>query len=144
MTTFGISFPLGRLWGVARGEQGGLGYATGNITLESECVNGEKANITVRYHVGYGSYGLPAIATGGRISFQDNKDSIVPSIFNGHISFSSVGVASVLGGVNYTAISVGQVNSIGPGVSFGMDAGIGNYEGTANVIRSTRSKCGCE
>ena len=89
----------------------GGSYAVFN--LESDCVNGKKARVEVRAigpAIGVGVSKLDISLSGGGIEFDDRKESIDPTVFNGFYMAYDAGV-SAIGKVGINFVNLGKARN---------------------------------
>jgi hypothetical protein len=136
----------------------GGGAARMTFDLTSECINGERAKVSVLaggFAVGFGtSMG----GTRSSIKFEDNRNDIDHNVFNGRAKFVAGGIAigpenkapilppGSVGGGGYgaSAIQLGETVSIGHGSQFGLDFSISAGAGVSTVRDVTYESCACE
>lgn len=142
------------------GVTAGIGGSYYRLSLDSDCVNGEKGHadiVAVGPSIGVEVKGTPPFSlTTSSISLQDELDYVNPNVMNGWFSMWSAGL-SVGAGYGVMMIQVGgDGGSLSPpersgayafldhGPSFGFEAGVGGTVGSATVVGSSITKCGCQ
>lgn len=141
------------------GAAAGIGGGFYRLSLNSECVNGEMGHaevVAVGPTMGLEVKGTPPLSlTTSSISLRDELDYVNPNVMNGWFSMYSAGAAI---GVGYGVMMIqvgGDGGALSPpersgaysffdhGASFGFELGAGVTAGSATVVQSSVSKCGC-
>ncbi|HQW20756.1 MAG TPA: RHS repeat-associated core domain-containing protein, partial [Rhodocyclaceae bacterium] len=132
-----------------------VGASTYKITLESKCVNGKKARVTIRAvgpSVGLNVKGtLPVGVNSSQITLNDNLKSVDPSVFNGWFATWSAGGALGADGYSCSMVQVGGSGVSGGaysppscGPEKGLELGAGGTAGSATVMDSSIVDCSCD
>jgi hypothetical protein len=120
----------------------GGGAAKFVFELQSKCVNGRKAKIKII--AGGFALGIGAHAGIGwsKISFNDGKEILDPSIFNGQSRYFSASAALSLIGFGYSSFQLGDVKIKG-GFSWvtGLDGAVISGVGVSTVNSLEWSSC---
>ncbi|WP_448099140.1 RHS repeat-associated core domain-containing protein [Luteibacter yeojuensis] len=143
----------------ARGIAAGVGVALYKFLLESDCINGQKAQVTV--HAGGASIGLnikfapPISATSSSVTLEDRLDHVDPNVLNGWFSVWGAG-ASFGPGYGASSIQLGGNGRIlarpkdsgawsrpSFGSQNGLELGAGGTAGRSNVVETNWTSCGC-
>lgn len=128
-----------------------LGIGAGGVLfeLESECVDGKRAFVTVLavgpgFGVGVKLPKLPkAIPSGtvGNVTFDDFLIGVLdPDQYSG--PYKQAGISAVIaGGVGHQKIQCGHAHATVTGTSFGLDVGATGFAGSCTVINSRVEDC---
>lgn len=124
-----------------------IGGGVARLKLQSECLNGEQASVSINFKGGGLSVGSPVSATISRIELAGgNLMFIDPNELVGKSSILSIGAAAG-GGAAMASIKIGDVSSIGVGGQAGWDASamylVGSSEIAGGEGGASWSKCGC-
>lgn len=144
-------FGLARWWGTMKVATGGAGIAgagLAQLSLQSECMNGEQASVNLMVDVYGVGVGIPAGGTisqielsGGSIMTIDPRDLIGPA------EILSIGVASGPG-VGFSSVELGATKSVGFGPQAGWDLSASYMWGTSRLMGDpkdavTWNRCSC-
>ena len=112
--------------------------------MESECIDGEKAIVTII--AGGPAVGAGATATGttGKIEFEDYNAGIDPQVFSGPAKYAAVGYAFIGLGYGASINYLGGAKMIGHGYQMGWDASIYLGSGISTVTDVKHEDCSCE
>lgn len=142
------------------GGAAGIGGGFYRFSLNSECINGERGYaevVATGPAIGAGIKGVPPFSlTTSNVTLFDKLDHVDPSVMNGWFSMWSAGltvgtgygVAMIQLGGDGGSLSPpkrsGAFNAFEHGRSRGFEIGATGVAGSATVINSSISKCGCK
>ena len=143
-----------------------VGAGVYSFDLDSECIEGQKANVKGYAFGGAAGLGLTIAGSKSSATFEDNETFLDPTGFNGDFAMVSVGIAFGSGrvtqnfaanialdaagrkrgsnGASYSDIILGNARARGVSGVFGVDASISLTSGTSIVTSSGLYKCGCK
>ncbi|NJB92548.1 RHS repeat-associated protein [Xanthomonas arboricola] len=138
----------------------GIGGGFYRLSLNSECVNGEQGRaevVAIGPTIGVEIKGVPPFSlTTSTVTLQDRLNYVNPNVLNGWFSMWSAGITA-FGGYGFSMIQVGgdggslnppersgAYNFLENGPSRGFEIGAGGVAGSATVVDSSISKCGCK
>ncbi len=124
-----------------------IGGGIARLNLQSECLNGEQASVSVNFIGGGLAVGSPVSATVSRIELTGGLLMFIdPNELVGKSSILSIG-AAVGGGPALSSIKIGNVSSIGAGGQAGWDASAMYLWGSSEISGGeggvSWNRCGC-
>src|SRR5450830_1750326 len=123
---------------------GGGGASTVAYTLVSECLRGQRFQITGSGVGAYMGIGLKVGASTSAITLNDGLDYINPYVFNG--SFDAILAGASFGvGYGWSGVNLGGAHSSWSRSGYiGLDAGITSMTGRSSVSSAKLEQCTCE